>query len=315
MAVKKEQKESTSKGESTSKKASANPHSLDFTIVDFFQVSGSFLALNFLLSYFFTSSLTWGYHGHYLDFNYYKFKINHFNSYLNLTDSELALFNGSDPSLPIYVSVNDKIFDVSSSRKTYGPKGTYGFLSGKDVTRVFLTGCIGKKDEYTYDLRGIDENEIKEKWINVERWESFYEKNPNYWTVGYTIHDKELTGDPPTPCKAGATVPNNVLSHHDNSENPHAYGGKPHNPHKDHSDEKSHQAADSNKEELHHHHKNAHNPHKPNGNHHGSHHGSHHGNYNGNYHGNGQHQSLKDAYQKILQNNNNPGKAARHPGF
>lgn len=72
-----------------------------------------------------------------------------------LTDAELALYDGSDPSKPIYLALNGTIYDVSISPKTYGPGGSYHFFAGKDAARAFLTGCFA--DDSVPDLRGVEQ--------------------------------------------------------------------------------------------------------------------------------------------------------------
>jgi predicted heme/steroid binding protein len=72
-----------------------------------------------------------------------------------LTDAELTAFDGKDPSKPIYVGLNGSIYDVSASRKTYGPDGSYSFFAGRDAARAFITGCF--QEDLTPDLRGVDE--------------------------------------------------------------------------------------------------------------------------------------------------------------
>jgi predicted heme/steroid binding protein len=74
---------------------------------------------------------------------------------ISLTDDQLALYNGTDLNLPIYVGLNGSIYDVSASPSTYGPGSSYGFFSGRDATRAFLTGCF--QEDLTPDLRGVEE--------------------------------------------------------------------------------------------------------------------------------------------------------------
>ena len=74
---------------------------------------------------------------------------------LYLTDLELAAYDGTDPKLPIYVGLNGSIYDVSASRTTYGPGGSYGFFAGKDAARAFLTGCFD--EDLTPDMRGVED--------------------------------------------------------------------------------------------------------------------------------------------------------------
>ena len=50
------------------------------------------------------------------------------------------------------------LYDVSSNRRMYGPGGAYGFFSGKDAARAFVTGCF--KDDLTHDIRGLDPTQL-----------------------------------------------------------------------------------------------------------------------------------------------------------
>jgi predicted heme/steroid binding protein len=65
------------------------------------------------------------------------------------------VYNGEDPSKPIYVALNGSIYDVSAGANTYGPGGSYHFFAGKDAARAFITGCF--QDDLTSDLRGVEE--------------------------------------------------------------------------------------------------------------------------------------------------------------
>lgn len=166
-----------------------------FGFLDVLRILGGLLFLNAFLSWWFTSSGTWGYDGKWLDPSYVKLRIT--GNYLNLTLEQLALYNGSDKLLPIYVAINGLVYDVSRSRETYGPGGSYAFFSGKDSARAFSTGCFNKPDEFTYDLRGLDPQEAAE---DIAGWKEYYELSNRYWYVG-TVQHKELTGEPPAPCK------------------------------------------------------------------------------------------------------------------
>ena len=44
-------------------------------------------------------------------------------------------------------------------------------INGKDAARVYVTGCFNKKDEYTYDLRGLDETEAEN---DIQSWQQFF---------------------------------------------------------------------------------------------------------------------------------------------
>jgi predicted heme/steroid binding protein len=45
---------------------------------------------------------------------------------LRLTKAELAQHDGSDASLPLYIAVRGRIYDVSAGRSFYGPGGGDG---------------------------------------------------------------------------------------------------------------------------------------------------------------------------------------------
>ena len=49
-----------------------------------------------------------------------------------ITLSELSMYDGSDPTKPIYLGLNGYVYDVSEGRKFYETNGTYHYLAGKD---------------------------------------------------------------------------------------------------------------------------------------------------------------------------------------
>jgi hypothetical protein len=51
------------------------------------------------------------------------------------------------------------VYDVSANRRMYGPGGGYGFFSGRDAARAFVTGCF--KDDLTHDVRGLDPTQME----------------------------------------------------------------------------------------------------------------------------------------------------------
>ncbi|KAK4141988.1 cytochrome b5-like heme/steroid binding domain-containing protein [Dichotomopilus funicola] len=130
---------------------------------------------------------------------------------LYLTPSELATYNGSDPSKPLYLAINGTIYDVSSNARTYGPGGSYQYFSGVDAARAYVTGCFA--EDRTPDMRGVEEMylpiddpvvdrhwtaaelaELKkeerakaEKKVhdNLSHWVNFFKNSPKYDFVGY----------------------------------------------------------------------------------------------------------------------------------
>ena len=62
------------------------------------------------------------------------------------TKEELKGFNGSDSSLPILISINGHVFDVSTSKKVYGPGGTYHPLAGHEVAYALAVTSLEPND-------------------------------------------------------------------------------------------------------------------------------------------------------------------------
>ena len=56
------------------------------------------------------------------------------------TATELAQYDGDDPSKPVYLALMGKVFDVSAGAKYYGKGGSYAYFSGKDASRAYITG-------------------------------------------------------------------------------------------------------------------------------------------------------------------------------
>ncbi|KAI1800933.1 cytochrome b5 [Daldinia bambusicola] len=134
-----------------------------------------------------------------------------------LTPAELAQYDGTDESKPIYLAINGSIFDVSSNRRTYGPGGSYRFFAGADAARSYVTGCFA--EDRTPDLRGVEEmflplddpavdshfppeelaalkrKELEEARQKVHEgllhWVRFFENSPKYPKVGYVKKDKD----------------------------------------------------------------------------------------------------------------------------
>lgn len=166
-----------------------------FSLLDWLRILGGLLFFNSVFSWIFTRSTTWGYRGRLLNHRYIAFSL--FGNYVNLTLEELSSYNGSDKTLPIYLAVNGSVYDVTNGRDFYGPGSPYHCFSGRDATRAFVTGCLDKFDELTYDLRGLDYEEAKQ---SVKEWQNFYSLNPQYWYVGVVNHEG-IEGDIPSPCE------------------------------------------------------------------------------------------------------------------
>lgn len=137
---------------------------------------------------------------------------------LLLTPAELSLYNGTDPTLPIYLSINGTIYDVSANPLVYGAGGHYNFFTGRDATRAFVTGCF--KEDLTPDMRGveemfipIDDPEEEKRLTNGQRkvrreqdlriakqrihkavahWMGFFANHKKYYEVGKVVGLEEV---------------------------------------------------------------------------------------------------------------------------
>lgn len=183
-----------------------------FSMMDILRMSAGALLLSSFSSYWFTSSTTWGYNGRYLDREYYKFLWGTLNTGFqkNLTSEQLTLYNGTDDKLPVYISIDRKIYDVSANRKLYSPPlGRYSVLSGHECARMLATTCIGKLDELTNDLRGLDDMDAALK--TIKNWQLYYESKPQYWFVGYlNASENHLDRPIPSPCMNPVQVPRGI---------------------------------------------------------------------------------------------------------
>lgn len=165
-----------------------------FSLLDLLRIGAGILLLNSFASWWLTSTSTWGYTGKWIDPHFWKFKV--IGPEVHLSLDQLALYNGSDPSLPIYVAINGSVFDVSASPRIYGPTGPYRFFSGRDAARAFVTGCFQNQEEFTHDLRGLDPEEAEH---DIQGWQKYYRHSHRYWYVG-TVELPTLTGEPPKDC-------------------------------------------------------------------------------------------------------------------
>nr|POE73066.1 membrane steroid-binding protein 2 [Quercus suber] len=139
---------------STTDAASAAVDNDKITKLDILRLIAGLLVLNFLLSYFITSSsFTWNYNPQFLRPAVIR---QYFRGPVYLTDDELSLYDGTDPAKPVYLALNGTIYDVSggSGRSIYGPGGSYHVFAGKDAARGFVTGCFA--EDATPDLRGAE---------------------------------------------------------------------------------------------------------------------------------------------------------------
>jgi len=148
---------------------------------------------------------------------------------INLTSPELSLYNGTTPTLPIYLALNSTIYDVTAGRHFYGPGGSYHVFAGRDATRAFVTSCFDV--DLHPDLRGVEDmflptstpeidaqftsgelktrveqerrNAAKQVQSAVRHWVDFFENSPKYRRVGVVVREVgwESKGDVPVLCE------------------------------------------------------------------------------------------------------------------
>ncbi|KAG2235723.1 hypothetical protein INT48_009138 [Thamnidium elegans] len=145
----------------------------------------------FLGSYLITESWTWGYRGKWTNINNYIPR-----QELIFTDAELAQYDGTDRTKPIYLAIDGDVYDVSQGAGWYGKGGSYHHFAGKDAARAYVTGCF--EDHLTHDVRGLTSDQLK----GLDHWKKFYDSSHKYHKVGRVLHDPIPEDAPiPKPCK------------------------------------------------------------------------------------------------------------------
>ncbi|CAO3573808.1 unnamed protein product [Mortierella alpina] len=95
------------------------------------------------------------------------------------TPEELAKHDGTNDSVPIYVAIKGKVFDVSTKKEMYGPGAGYHCFAGKDASKALGKSSL-KPEDCIADYSGLDEKEMK----TLDDWVVFFEKR--YPVVGKT---------------------------------------------------------------------------------------------------------------------------------
>ena len=95
------------------------------------------------------------------------------------TEEELGEFCGVSDDQPIYLAIADRVYDVSHSRKRYGPNGTYKNFAGRNITYALATGCL--KDAC---IGTVPTALTPRQKLDLNRWVEFFEYNDRYVHVG-----------------------------------------------------------------------------------------------------------------------------------
>ncbi|KAI9158575.1 heme/steroid binding domain-containing protein [Paramyrothecium foliicola] len=185
--------------------------------VDILRVISFLLVASWVLSYLFTGGESgfWGmkHKPKIMQVDWWKAQL---NGPVYLTPEELAAYDGSDETKPVYLALNGTIYDVSNGRHIYGPGGSYSYFSGCDAARAFVTGCFA--EDRTPDMRGVEdmylpiedadavaqwnpeklaikrarelEKAKKRAHDALQHWVDFFGNSKKYTKVGYVKRDK-----------------------------------------------------------------------------------------------------------------------------
>lgn len=100
-----------------------------------------------------------------------------------LTLSDLRKHDGSDPSLPMYISIQGTIFDVSTGKAFYGPEGVYPF-AGRECACAFALVSTDVADCVS-DVTGLGALEMD----NLRDWRAKFEYK--YPVVGRIVEEEK----------------------------------------------------------------------------------------------------------------------------
>jgi predicted heme/steroid binding protein len=98
-----------------------------------------------------------------------------------ITLNELAAHGSSNGTLkPYWLAIMGRVYDVSKGDRHYGPNGGYGFFTGCDGTKAFISG------DFTDEGLTDDVSELTPlQLLEVDNWVKFYDKD--YTLVGKLI--------------------------------------------------------------------------------------------------------------------------------
>ena len=97
-----------------------------------------------------------------------------------LTEEELSKHDGSNPNIPIYISILGRVYDVDKGRRHYEVGSGYNVFAGRDSTPSFVTGVFSREKAID-DVKGLSPEEM----LGIKEWLDFYRKD--YTFVGKLI--------------------------------------------------------------------------------------------------------------------------------
>jgi len=103
----------------------------------------------------------------------------------SMTAQQLAEMNGLAAETPIYVSILDRIYDVSAGRFMYGPGRNYYGLVGKDATYCYGTANFNADCDKGGSRSDLTEIQLADAY----KWVEFYHNHDKYKYVGRLMAD------------------------------------------------------------------------------------------------------------------------------
>ncbi|KAJ2850288.1 hypothetical protein GGI22_005398 [Coemansia erecta] len=157
------------------------------------------LGLSVCLSYLITETALWGYQSKWTNWrNYIPRK------QVIFSQQELALYDGSNPELPLLLAVEGDVYDVTPGRGFYGPGSAYNIFVGRDASRAFGTNCLSHEAHRTHDTRGLTEAEL----ASIRGWHRFFDNHQQYVKIGKVNLDPVDPAAPiPPPCTDAVPKP------------------------------------------------------------------------------------------------------------
>jgi membrane-associated progesterone receptor component len=89
-------------------------------------------------------------------------------------------YDGSDPSLPIYIAVHGIVYDVTNGGAYYGKGGSYEVFAGRVCTRALALSTLDEKDLVDH-IEGVTEKQL----ADLKTWSRFFDKK--YKRVGVMV--------------------------------------------------------------------------------------------------------------------------------
>ncbi|KAJ7642862.1 cytochrome b5-like heme/steroid binding domain-containing protein [Mycena rosella] len=121
------------------------------------------------------------------------------------TLAQLAPFNGTDPSKPIYVSIKGTVFDVSAKADVYGAERSYNVFAGKDGSKGLAMSSL-EPENAVPDYRELDEADRKV----LDHWHDFFSKRYNIVgrVIDHPVNEDEEEEEADSDGASAADPPN-----------------------------------------------------------------------------------------------------------